>query len=146
MSICRLVGLTPVVIILAAIPPLRPARTIDPPSSFVSSFQTLRIEAVGLKPLQVEVSSVPLGLSIDSTGAGQLRSIVRVRTPAFIAVADSVRTLHVVVHGPAAVRLYFEGAAAAPKQAAPFWGRDITLVRRPDGTFWPTWRVQPVPD
>ena len=87
--------LRPSVLILAllAFVPVVVSRPLSSPTS------TLRIEAMGPRRLQVELTSTPPGLFLDSARtAGALPKLV-VMTPAVVAVADSVRTLRVVVQG-----------------------------------------------
>ena len=112
----------------------------------VPSSSKVRIEALSPRPpLQVELSSAPAGLFLDSAGTGQPQVTVVIRTPALLAIADSVRTLHVVVLGTGAVRLSFDSTGVAPRHTAPIWGRDITLVRDTDGRFQSVPRAHPVP-
>jgi hypothetical protein len=112
---------------------------------FSSSYARLRVEALGPRRLQVELSSVPPGLLLDSTETGEAQPKVVVVTPALVLVADSVRTLRIVVQGTAAVRLLLDSASTEPGRSAPIWGRDITLVRQSGGYFQPVPRAHLIP-
>ena len=125
--------------ILAVTGPGRRAQTASP-------YAQLRIEALSPGRLQVKLSSVPPGLSLDSAQTDEVRKELEIVTPVVVRVADSVRMLRVVVtQGPRAVRLLFDSAATAPSQRVPIWGRDITLVRQPDGYLQPVVRAHFVP-
>jgi hypothetical protein len=93
----------------------------------------------------VRVSSKPAGIWVDSVALPEPAQQLVVRTPATLHVADSVRTLHVVVVGAGAVRLYFGEQPSAREQRRAAWGRDITLERGEDGHFRPMWKVHPLP-
>ena len=124
---------------LAAFMPIVVSRPFSSPSS------TLRIEAMGPRPLQVELTSTPPGLFLDSARAAEALPKLVVVTPAVVAVADSVRTLRVLVQGMGSVRLLFDSLSTHTTPGAPIWGRDVTLVRQPDGRFRPVARAHPVP-
>ena len=124
---------------LAAFMPIVVSRPFSSPSS------TLRIEAMGPRRLQVELTSTPPGLFLDSARTAEALPKLVVGTPAVVAVADSVRTLRVVVQGMGSVRLLFDSLSTHTRPAAPIWGRDVTLVRQPDGRFQPVARAHPVP-
>ncbi len=113
--------------------------------SFPSASSTLRIEAMGPRRLQVVLTSTPPGLFLDSTRTAEAQAKLVVVTPAVVAVADSVRSLHVVVLGMGSVRLLFDSLTTTRRSAAPIWGRDVTLVRQADGRFQPVARVHPLP-
>ena len=112
---------------------------------FASPSSTLRIEAMGPRRLQVELTSTPPGLSLDSARTAEALPKLVVVTPAVVAVADSVRTLRVVVQGMGSVRLLFDSLSTHTQPAAPIWGRDVTLVRQPNGRFQPVTRAHPLP-
>jgi hypothetical protein len=115
------------------------------PSSPSSISSTLRIEAIGPPRLQVALTSTPAGLFLDSARADDVQHKLVVVTPRAVFVADSVRTLRVVVQGMAAVRLQFNSLPTHLQPAVPIWGRDVTLVRQPDGRFDPVVRAHRVP-
>ena len=119
-----------------------PGRRAQPASTYAQ----LRIEALSAGRLQVKLSSVPPGLSLDSGQTDEVRKELEVVTPAVVRVADSVRMLRVIVtQGPRAVRLLFDSGATSPDQRVPIWGRDITLVRQPNGYLQPVVRAHFVP-
>jgi hypothetical protein len=130
-----LVALLPIAVLCSA----RQLRVTAAPCS-------LRIESMSPRRLHVELTSTPPGLYVDSVTAGEAQSKVVIWTPAVVAVADSVRTLHVVVMGMGAVRLVFDSMSPSPRRAAPLWGRDITLVRPPSGHFKPVPRAHLLPE
>ena len=109
------------------------------------SYARLRIDALIPGHLQVRLTSAPPGLFLDSATTDDVRKDVDVLTPAVVLVADSVRVLRIVTYGPRAVRLQFDSAHTAPDQRVPTWGRDITLVRRPNGYLQPVVRAHYVP-
>src|SRR5512143_3173154 len=127
------------ILALAAFTPMVVSKPFSSPSS------TLRIEAMGPRRLQVELTSTPPGLFLDSARTAEAMPKLVVLTPAVVAVADSVRTLRAVVQGMGSVRLLFDSLSTQPKPAAPIWGRDVTLVRQPDGRFQPVARVHLLP-
>ena len=127
------------ILALAAFTPIVAPKTFSSPSS------TLRIEAMGPRRLQVEITSTPPGLFLDSARTAEALPKLVLVTPAVVAVADSVRTLRVVVQGMGSVRLLFDSLSTQTKPTAPIWGRDVTLVRLQDGRFQPVARVHPVP-
>ena len=133
--------LRPSVLILAlvAFVPVVVSRPLSSPTS------TLRIEAMGPRRLQVELTSTPPGLFLDSARTAEALPKLVVMTPAVVDVADSVRTLRVVVQGMGSVRLLFDSLSTHPKPGAPIWGRDVTLVRQPDGRFQPGARAHLLP-
>jgi len=107
-----------------------------------SSAVALRIESLSQREVRVQVTAQPAGLWLDSTSAAQPQPEIVARTPAAMRVADSVRTLNVLVLEGGAVRLRFgEGAALQDRRLAA-WGRDITLTRGPDGHFHSVWKAQ----
>ena len=107
-----------------------------------SSAVALRIESLSQREVRVQVTAQPAGLWLDSTSAAQPQPEIVARTPAALRVADSVRTLNVLVLEGGAVRLRFgEGAALQDRRLAA-WGRDITLTRGPDGHFHSVWKAQ----
>ena len=111
--------------------------------SVPSSPGNMRVEALSPRlPLQVVIISVPAGLQLDSAETRQAQGAVIVQTPALLAVADSVRTLRVMVQGTGVIRLLFD-SSVAPRQTAPIWGRDITLDRNAEGRFQPVPRAHP---
>lgn len=63
--------------------------------------------------------------------------------PASMEIADSIRSVRVVVTGFAAVRVTLTGSAA-PGDSLVSIGRDITLSRKPKGPFTRVWTVQPL--
>src|SRR5262245_21374477 len=88
--------------------------------SVPSLSRKVRIEALSPRPpLQVTIISVPAGLFLDSAVTGQAQGAVIVWTPALLTVADSVRTLHVIVLGTGAVRLFFDSSSVAPRPTVP---------------------------
>jgi hypothetical protein len=109
------------------------------------SYARLHIEALIPGHLQVRLTSMPPGLVLDSAQTDDVRKDVDVLTPAIVLVADSVRVLRIVTYGPRAVRLRFDSAHTAPGQRVPPWGRDITLVRQPNGYLQPVVRAHFVP-
>lgn len=102
----------------------------------------LRIESFSPRAVQVDVSSGPAGLSLDSAHVDSVTATLRVLTPATVIVADSVEWLRVVVVGTGAVKLLFDDAAAQPGRR-PLWGRDVRL-RRVNGRFQPTTQIIPL--
>jgi hypothetical protein len=114
-------------------------------SPFSSASSTLRVEAMGPRRLQVELTSTPPGLFLDSARTAEALPKLVVVTPAVVAVADSVRTLHVVVQGMGSVRLLFDSLSTHTQPAAHIWGRDVTLVRQPNGHFQPVARAHLLP-
>jgi hypothetical protein len=116
-----------------------------PHSPFSLASTALRIEAMGPRRLQVELTSTPPGLSLDSARTAAAQAKLQVSTPADVAIADSVRTLRVVVQGMGSVRLLFDSLSTSSKPAAPIWGRDVTLVRQPNGRFQPVARAHLLP-
>ena len=130
---------SPPILVLAVVAPLVVSRPLPSPSS------TLRIEAMGPRRLEVELTSTPPGLFSDSARTAEAMPKLVVLTPAVVVVADSVRTLRVVVQGMGSVRLLFDSLSTHPKPAAPIWGRDVTLVRQSDGRFQPVARAHLLP-
>jgi hypothetical protein len=112
---------------------------------FSSPSSTLRIEAMGPRRLQVELTSTPAGLFPDSARTAEAQPRLVVGTPAVVGIADSVRTLHVVVQGMGSVRLLFDSLPTTPRPTTPIWGRDVTLVRQDDGRFRPVVRAHLLP-
>jgi hypothetical protein len=107
-----------------------------------SSAVALRIESLSQREVRVQVTSQPAGLWLDSASAAEPQLEIVARTPAALRVADSVRTLNVLVLEGGAVRLRFgEGAPLQDRRLAA-WGRDITLTRGPDGHFHSVWKAQ----
>ena len=107
-----------------------------------SSAVALRIESLSQREVRVQVTSQPAGLWLDSASVAEPQLEIVARTPAALRVADSVRTLNVLVLEGGAVRLRFgEGTAWQDRRLAA-WGRDITLTRGPDGHFRSVWKAQ----
>jgi hypothetical protein len=96
----------------------------------------------------VELTSTPAGLFGDSAQTGDAQHKLFLVTPAAVVVADSVRRIHVVVQGMGAVRLLFDfdSPSTHPQPTAPIWGRDVTLVRQPNGRFESVVRAHPLPE
>jgi hypothetical protein len=108
----------------------------------ISSAVALRIESLSQREVRVQLTSQPAGLWLDSASVVEPQLKIVARTPAALRVADSVRTLNVLVLEDGAVRLRFgEGAALQDRRLAA-WGRDITLTRGPDGHFHSVWKAQ----
>src|SRR6266536_1775099 len=71
----------------------------------------LRIESLSRQSLRAQVSSTPPGLWLDSASSRLTQAELVLATPSVVMVADSVRTVRVLVLGSGAVRLYLEGGA-----------------------------------
>ncbi len=103
---------------------------------------TLRIEALSRQTVRVQVSSKPA--AILSNDSAQAVAQLEVAPPAVLHVADSVRSIRVLVSGFGAVRVeLFDGRASAPEPLVSE-GRDITLARAKNGRFFRAWTVQPL--
>jgi hypothetical protein len=147
--------LSHVIPVLVAVAPAAVLGSIThTPVSTTSS--TLRIEAMGPRPLHVELTSIPAGLVLDSARTAEAPAKLVVVTPVVVSIADSVRTVHVVVQEMGSVRLVLDSLSTpirrtldslSPplKRTSPIWGRDVTLVRQRDGRFWPAVRVHLLP-
>jgi hypothetical protein len=136
MSLRAFLVVPPVTLGLLASPGLSPASTQS---------VTLRIELLNHS---LSHSRHAFSVSVTTGVFGDERKRVQrpdtvLQLPASMDIADSIRSVRVVVTGFAAVRVTLTGSGT-PGDSLVSIGRDITLSRKPKGPFTRVWTVQPL--
>jgi len=96
----------------------------------------LDIEPLSRVPTEIRIIAIPPGLWSTEPNDPRVAGDIVVPPHATVWIADSVRTVHVIVNGFGAVRVTIDSMVSD--------GRDITFVRNERGEFRRIWTVTPL--
>lgn len=104
---------------------------------------SLRVESLSRYPIQVRMT-----LKVLPTPGAMLvqRAVVDsvFKPPAIFDIADSIRTIHLVVKGFGSIRAALHNSAGADSTPVIAQGRDLTFAGDGEGHFKRVWTAQPL--